>query len=64
MEYNAIIVNNYINILSNQQLMSLFSQEEILKMQIYVKKAISNELRNQSLDEMNSVYEQTQNLFK
>ncbi len=64
MEYNAIIVNNYINILSNQQLMSLFSQEEILKMQIYVKRAISNELRNQSLDEMNSVYEQTQNLFK
>ena len=64
MEYNAIIVNNYINILSNQQLMSLFSQDEILKMQIYVKRAISNELRNQSLDEMNSVYEQTQNLFK
>ena len=64
MEYNAIIVNNYINILSNQQLMSLFSQEEILKMQIYVKRAISNELSNQSLDEMNSVYEQTQNLFK
>ena len=64
MEYNAIIVNNYINILSNQQLMSLFSQEEILKMQIYVKRAISNELKNQSLDEMNSVYEQTQNLFK
>lgn len=64
MDYNAVTVNNYINILSNQQLMSLFSQEEIYKMQAYVKKVISNELRNQSLNEIDSVYEQTRNLFK
>ena len=64
MDNNAITINNYINILSNQQLMSLFSQEEIYKMQIYVKKFISNELRNQSLDEFNYESEQVKNKFR
>jgi len=64
MDNNAITINNYINILSNQQLMSLFSQEEIYKMQIYVKKFISNELRNQSLDEFNYESDQVKNKFR
>ena len=64
MDNNAITINNYINILSNQQLMSLFSQEEIYKMQIYVKKIISNELRNQSLDEFDYESEQVKNKFR
>ena len=36
METNAIIVNNYILILSNEKLYKMFSNEDIIKMQKYV----------------------------
>ena len=44
MEYNVLMVNNYINILSNQNLMQMFSEEELYKMKAIVKNFVSKEL--------------------